>query len=328
MRPLGGRRSMRAPPRPRRSPARPHEPRRAERARRRDARGVAPRPHGVRGRRLPTALSASSPIPSIATARRSSHPASDRPTASARRSWSASDAPSSARRAAPPPSELLLVADRLLREPEREARWFAIATLQRTLGARAGANVAAAPARRVRGRRLDHGRQPCPPVRQGHPRRAVPLGRAGAADGLAVALGAPPGRLHHRHDAVGEPQRRPRAARSRRTVAAPPRDADRRSRAGRPEGALLGIPIDGRRRPGGHDRGAPRARRTQPRSATTAIGRGSSATASRSSSPPIAERHPRAAVRHPPPSQARRPPRAPRSSPARFAGHGPRPPDA
>lgn len=30
-------------------------------------------------------------------------------------------------------SELLLVADRLLREPEREARWFAITTLQRTL---------------------------------------------------------------------------------------------------------------------------------------------------------------------------------------------------
>lgn len=31
------------------------------------------------------------------------------------------------------PSELLLVADRLLREPEGEARWFAIAALQRTL---------------------------------------------------------------------------------------------------------------------------------------------------------------------------------------------------
>ena len=30
-------------------------------------------------------------------------------------------------------SELLLIADRLLREPEREARWFAISTLQRTL---------------------------------------------------------------------------------------------------------------------------------------------------------------------------------------------------
>jgi 3-methyladenine DNA glycosylase AlkD len=30
-------------------------------------------------------------------------------------------------------SELLLVADRLLREPEREARWFGISTLQRTL---------------------------------------------------------------------------------------------------------------------------------------------------------------------------------------------------
>ena len=33
------------------------------------------------------------------------------------------------------PSELLVVCDRLLREPEREARWFAISTLQRTLPA-------------------------------------------------------------------------------------------------------------------------------------------------------------------------------------------------
>ena len=33
------------------------------------------------------------------------------------------------------PSQLLLVCDRLLREPEREARWFAISTLQRTLPA-------------------------------------------------------------------------------------------------------------------------------------------------------------------------------------------------
>jgi 3-methyladenine DNA glycosylase AlkD len=31
-------------------------------------------------------------------------------------------------------TELLLIADRLLREPEREARWFAIATLQRAIG--------------------------------------------------------------------------------------------------------------------------------------------------------------------------------------------------
>jgi 3-methyladenine DNA glycosylase AlkD len=31
------------------------------------------------------------------------------------------------------PAELLIVCDRLLREPEREARWFAISTLQRTL---------------------------------------------------------------------------------------------------------------------------------------------------------------------------------------------------
>jgi 3-methyladenine DNA glycosylase AlkD len=33
------------------------------------------------------------------------------------------------------PAELLLLCDRLLREPEREARWFAISTLQRTLPA-------------------------------------------------------------------------------------------------------------------------------------------------------------------------------------------------
>jgi 3-methyladenine DNA glycosylase AlkD len=33
------------------------------------------------------------------------------------------------------PTEILFVADRLLREPEREARWFAITTLQRTLRA-------------------------------------------------------------------------------------------------------------------------------------------------------------------------------------------------
>lgn len=32
------------------------------------------------------------------------------------------------------PTELLFLADRLLKEPEREARWFAIATLQRTVG--------------------------------------------------------------------------------------------------------------------------------------------------------------------------------------------------
>jgi 3-methyladenine DNA glycosylase AlkD len=32
------------------------------------------------------------------------------------------------------PSQLLFVADRLLREPEREARWFAIATLERAIG--------------------------------------------------------------------------------------------------------------------------------------------------------------------------------------------------
>ena len=90
-------------------------------------------------------------------------------------------------------------------KPELEARWFAFGLLERLVAdepertwqlLRRAAREAA---------RLDHRRPPRPRRRQGHPRRAVPLGGARAARLLAVALGAPPRRLHDRHDAVRRP---------------------------------------------------------------------------------------------------------------------------
>ena len=95
---------------------------------------------------------------------------------------------------------LLFVADRLFHETELEARWFAFGLLERTLATRDRADLAAPAPRRARGRRLDHGRLARPPVRQGHRRRAVPLGRARAARLQPVALGAPARRLDHRDD--------------------------------------------------------------------------------------------------------------------------------
>ena len=123
------------------------------------------------------------------------------------------------------PTPLLFVADRLFREPELEARWFAFGLLERTLAERAGADLAAPAPGRPRGRRLDHRRLAGPPVRQGHPARAVPLGRARAARLQPVALGAPARRLDDRDD---DPfvDRRPAAIRS---VAAPRPRAPRRS---------------------------------------------------------------------------------------------------
>ena len=184
-------------------------------------------------------------------------------------------------------SELLLVADRLLREPEREARWFAITTLAADPRGRARAHVAAAPPGGGRGRRLDHRRHARAPVRQGHPRRAVPLGRARAADRLAVALGAAARRVHDRHDAVREPQRRARARRSRRRSLpilatligdAEPDVQKALSWAYRSMAA--------RRPPGDHGRARARgdARARRP---TTATAPGSSATACRSSRRPM-----------------------------------------
>ena len=81
----------------------------------------------------------------------------------------------------------------------------------------ARANVAAAAPRRRGRRRLDHRRHARAPVRQGHPRGAVPLGGAGAADRLAVALGAAARRLDDRHDArtpIGAPAATARCSRT------------------------------------------------------------------------------------------------------------------
>ena len=88
--------------------------------------------------------------------------------------------------------------------------------------------------------RLDHRRTRSPHVAgRGDPRRAVPLGGARAARLLAVALGAPPRRLHGRHDPVhrtataGRDARgrapRPRAS-SARSSATPSRTSRRPSR--------------------------------------------------------------------------------------------------
>ena len=73
------------------------------------------------------------------------------------------------------------------------------------------AHLAADAPRRPRGRRLDHRRFAGPPVRQGHRRRDLPLGRARAARLQPVALGAPAHRLDDRDDDPRRPQARPRS---------------------------------------------------------------------------------------------------------------------
>ena len=131
-------------------------------------------------------------------------------------------------------------------------------------------------AARARGRRLDHRRRPRPPVRPRHRRRAVPLGGARAARLLAVTLGAPARRLDDRDDDPRTPTGSVPGDRPDRPAA--PRPADGRRRAGRPEGARLGVSARSPRdRPRRHDRGpAPRDR--APWSTTTATVPGSSAT--------------------------------------------------
>ena len=100
-------------------------------------------------RRSPTP-SGSSRIPNTAPARPSSRPGSGRPTAFGRRCRSPSGGLREGVAQGLAVGAPARVADRLLREPEREARWFAITTLQRTIGPRAGADVAApAPRRRA-----------------------------------------------------------------------------------------------------------------------------------------------------------------------------------
>ena len=126
------------------------------------------------------------------------------------------------------------------------------------------ADLAAPAPRRARGGRLDHRRFARPPVRQGDRRRALPLGRARAARLLPVALGAPARRLDDRDDDPRRPATRPRPGRRRPRPAAP-RPAHRRRRAGRPEGAVVGLPLaDGRRCRGDRGRASGRDRASRP----------------------------------------------------------------
>ena len=63
------------------------------------------------------------------------------------------------------PATLLLVADRLLREPELEPRWFAFGILDATLGRETERTWQLLRRAGPRGGRLDHGRHAGPPVR-------------------------------------------------------------------------------------------------------------------------------------------------------------------
>ena len=92
-------------------------------------------PARLRSRRACPRRSRSSPIPSIGRDRRNvapgigaTHGVRTPLQAALRRAFERASRGASN-------SELLVVVDRLLREPEREARWFAITTLQRTLAA-------------------------------------------------------------------------------------------------------------------------------------------------------------------------------------------------
>ena len=136
-------------------------------------------------------------------------------------------------------STWLFVADRLLREDGDGASLVRVRPARADDRRRDGAHVAARAAGRPRGLGVDHGRFARPRRRQGHPRRALSLGRARAARLLAVALGAPARRQHDRDDPVHRPPPRPRADR-RRARPRPDRPADRRRRARRPEVAFLG----------------------------------------------------------------------------------------
>ena len=85
-----------------------------------------------------------------------------------------------------------------LARPPREVRLFALPCLRRTLARRPGALVAAAPPHRTRRTRLDQRRLARRGLRPGHPRRAIPLGRAGAAGLLRPAHGTAARRLDAR----------------------------------------------------------------------------------------------------------------------------------
>ena len=131
-----------------------------------------------------------------------------------------------------------------LRAARADARW------------RRGTDLAAPASRCARGGRLDHGRRPGPPIRCRHRRGVVSLGRARAARVLPVPLGTPARRIDDRDDDPWQPPDRS-WSRGRRPRAADPRPADRRRRAGRPEGAVVGVPLARADRSRPDDPGAP-----------------------------------------------------------------------
>ena len=216
-----------ASPPPRRSAASLAERRRRPgrvRRRARDAASRARRP-GVPRRASAASRPGIGPT-SSASAGRSSRPSS---AASARR-------PDASERT----STWLFVADRLLREPELEARWFAFGLLERTIADEPERTWQLAPPRRPRGGRLDHGRHPRPRRRQGHPRRGLPLGGARAARlsrRRAGSGGSSAARSRRCRSSTAARGREPEVAEHGLGLIAP---ADRRRRAGRPEGARLG----------------------------------------------------------------------------------------
>ena len=147
------------------------------------------------------------------------------------------------------PSALLFIADRLYRSTPLEIRWFAFGILEQLVkdepertwqllrrGSREAGDWITVDT-------LAH------PYGRGILLESVPLGRARAARVQPVALGAPPGRLDHRHDAVHGPAARPRAG-CRRPRPGAHRRPDGRCRARRPEGTRLGAPLADRRGPG------------------------------------------------------------------------------
>ena len=133
-----------------------------------------------------------------------------RSTASAGRSWPPCRAASGTRPSGDRPTPLLFIADRLFHETRARGALVRLRPPRADARRRDGADVAAPPARRARGRRLDHGRLARAPVRQGHRRRALSLGRARAARLQPVALGAPARRLDDRDDDPRRPPPRPR----------------------------------------------------------------------------------------------------------------------
>ena len=108
-----------------------------------------------------------------------------------------------------------------------------------------GSSSAGSPARPTTGSRSTP--WPIPSDAASCPSRTA--GPSSRARLLAVALGTPARRLDGRHDAVRGPSARP-GARDRGARPGPRRGADRRRRAGRPEGAVMGAPVARPGRPG------------------------------------------------------------------------------